>query len=105
MGHDIHAYRAEDKTTDPEEIAYLRRNIGDPYSNTIYQILNCEELNGGWSGVGEDRVFSRSELLNALGNLSAKTNGDPKYDPEERFIEDRLKACKACNGDIRILIR
>ena len=102
MSHDISAYPTEYETLNPEKIAHLRRSMRDPLNCTLYQVLGCEDLYGGWSGISEDRIFSRSELLNALGNLSAKTNDDPKYDPEKRFIEDCLKAC---NGDIRILFR
>ena len=98
MGHDIYAFRQNDgDSNEDKEIAYLRRNASDPMGNTLYRVLG-EALNGGWSGTGEDRKFSRSELQQALKILRIHGD-DPNFEPESTFLHDCLKAS---DGDVWI---
>lgn len=63
MGHDITAIKEKSR----EEIAYLRIGAFNyKTSNLVYSCLGVEELNGGWSGTGETKVFTPDELKKAL---------------------------------------
>ena len=83
MGHDISGF----KTNDTEnEIAYLRRGAFNELKSTIYNALDCHECNGGVSGNGSEREFSKDELIKAFDFLGV----DEDYEPERKFISDCL---------------
>jgi hypothetical protein len=63
MGHDIYAKIAEIKK---DEIAYLRKNTGDSDNGTIYKLLDCEDCNGGVSGNGRYKLFSKEQIKEAI---------------------------------------
>ena len=87
MGHDISGYRVED-TEQRHEIAYLRRSAFNPLNVTIYNALDCHEMNGGCSGIGCERKFTQEELLKALSRIP---DGD-EYEPERAFLRDCIAA-------------
>ena len=89
MGHDISGYRAED-TEQRHEIAYLRRSAFNPLNVTIYNALDCHEMNGGCSGIGWERKFTQEELLEALSRIPS----GGEYDPERTFLNDCASAGK-----------
>ncbi len=101
MSHEIHAYPAKDNDEFPTEIAYFKRTAFDSLNKTIYQLLNCEDLNGEWSGINKDRVFSRTSIMNALGQLSI-WNNDLKFYKEKIFLESCLEHS---DRDVRIWFR
>lgn len=101
MSHEIHAYSAKDNDEFPTEIAYFKRTAFDSLNKTIYQLLDCEDLYHNHSGINEDRVFSRKEIMNALGQLSS-WNNDLKFYKEKIFLESCLEHS---DGDVRILFR
>lgn len=84
MGHDILGYKTTDKES---EIAYLRRGAFNPLKNEIYKALECEDCNGGVSGIGIEKQFNKDELLKALEYIG--DNQD--LDLERCFLEDCLK--------------
>ena len=87
MGHDISGYRVED-TQHKNEIAYLRRSAFNPLNVTIYNALDCHEMNGGCSGIGCERKFTQAELMDALSRIP---DGD-EYEPERAFLNDCVNA-------------
>ena len=89
MGHDISGYRVED-TEHRDEIAYLRRSAFNPLKITIYNALDCHEMNGGCSGIGCERKFTQEELLKALSRIP---DGN-EYEPERVFLNDCVNAGK-----------
>ena len=89
MGHDISGYRVED-TEQRHEIAYLRRSAFNPLNVTIYNALDCHEMNGGCSGIGCERKFTQEELLEALSRIPS----GGEYDPERTFLSDCASAGK-----------
>ena len=90
MGHDISGYRVDD-TEQRDEIAYLRRSASNPLNITIYNALDCHEMNGWCSGIGEERKFTRPELAEALSRIP---DGD-EYEPERTFLRDCIAAGEA----------
>ena len=94
MGHDISGYRVED-TEQRDEIAYLRRSAGNPLNVTIYDALDCHEMNGGCSGIGYGRKFTQEELLKALSRIPS----GGEYEPERAFLRDCIAA-----GDAGVVI-
>jgi hypothetical protein len=85
MGHDISAY-ANYLTEEETEVAYLRKNMTNPFKNEIYKALDCEACNAGVSGNGSVRVFLKQDLLSALKYLG----DNPDLEPERKFIHDCL---------------
>ena len=83
MGHDISGYRVED-TEQKDEIAYLRRSASSPLKITIYNALDCHEMNGGCCGIGDVRKFTQAEIVDALSRVP---DGD-EYEPERTFLRD-----------------
>ena len=81
MGHDIKAYRFKD---DEDEVAYLRRSAFDDRNGQIYELLNCQDYNGGVSGNGSEREFTRDEIAAAI----VKAVTDEKYNRELDFLTD-----------------
>jgi len=62
----------------------------DPYSkqeNTIYEILNAQNHNGGCSGRGTTQYFNQDELMDALNKLPS---GD-EYETERNFLKECIK--------------
>ena len=94
MGHDISGYRVED-TEQKDEIAYLRRSASSPLKITIYNALDCHEMNGGCCGIGDVRKFTQAEIVDALSRVP---DGD-EYEPERTFLRD----CTA-SGDAGVVI-
>ena len=90
MGHDISGYRVED-TEQRDEIAYLRRSAFNPLNATIYDALDCHEMNGGCSGIGYGRKFTLPELADALSRIP---DGD-EYEPERAFLRDCIASGEA----------
>jgi hypothetical protein len=93
MGHDISGYLRAD-TGHSEEIAYLRRGAFNPLKGTIYEALQCEELNCGCSGCGNEQEFTQEQLTEAL----ARVPEGEDYEPEREF----LCKCLAVRGGVRI---
>ena len=90
MGHDISGYRVDD-TEQRDEIAYLRRSASNPLKITIYNALDCHEMNGGCSGIGCERKFTQEELLEALPRIPS----GGEYEPERAFLRDCIAAGEA----------
>ena len=90
MGHDISGYRVDD-TEQRDEIAYLRRSAFNPLKITIYNALDCHEMNGGCSGIGEVRKFAQTEIVDALSRIP---DGD-EYEPERTFLRDCIASGEA----------
>ena len=80
MGHDILGYKKG------EEIAYLRRGASNDLNGTIYNALNCNNYNNGFSGNGEKTEYSKEQLLNGLSWLGDKE----EFEPERLFLKDCL---------------
>jgi hypothetical protein len=105
MGHDIYGYRtktdldaSEDgENSDDHHIAYLRRGAFNPLKTEIYKALNCLEFNGGCSGNGDHKEFTKEQLLAALDYLGYDECLDTKdayfgdLHPEIEFVRDCLK--------------
>lgn len=83
MGHDISGFKTNETK---DEIAYLRRGAFHNLNGAIYNALGCRECNGGMSGNGKERLFSKEELIKALVFLGEKEY----YEPERKFITDCL---------------
>lgn len=94
MGHDISAYKVDDKEQE-NEIAYLRRNAFSPLNRAIYDLLNCQQNYCRFSGCGVSQVFSMNAITKALQDLPK----DEEYEPERTFLQDCIKKS---DGDVLI---
>lgn len=81
MGHDIFGHRNEN---DEQEIAYLRRGAFNQAAREIYRALDCTDLDGGCSGIGEGRHFTRDQLVAAVKSLPPSD----ELQPEVTFLWD-----------------
>lgn len=81
MGHDIYGYKPSDTK---KEVAYLRRGAFNPLKHTIYDALDCHECNGGVSGNGSEKEFTKDELIIALNKIDSSEN----FIPERSFLND-----------------
>lgn len=82
MGHDTLAYRTSNTK---DVVIQLRRSAFDNLNKTIYQVLGVQSFYGGVSGLGEEKVFNKKDILEALELL-----GDNEYFERERVF---LKGC------------
>lgn len=60
MGHDINVCKGD------VQIAYYRANAFNPDARRIYKVLNCENYDGGVSGLGGSEWFSKEQILDAF---------------------------------------
>lgn len=86
MGHDISGYLKADREH-KNEVAYLRRAAWDDLARTLYNALDCEELDCGCSGCGTERIFIRSELENALTRIPGGDDTEREREFLRRCIE------------------
>lgn len=94
MGHDISGYKilvAGEEATQPVEVAYIRFGAFNKYSYLIYEALDVMELNGGVSGVGDERQFTREQLETAKSKLNYMTGEDGLAKDAEAVHDDRAK--------------
>lgn len=92
MGHDIYAYKRPH-----DEVAYLRRSMGNPEARIIYRLLDAEQYDAGVSGDGSWATFYRDQLEQAASR--AELDGCPED------IRSFLKlALEADPGDDGIII-
>ena len=102
MGHDISAYLGPVDPADPlvelenaddlPETAYLRRSAFEPLRHTLYEVLDTEEYDGGVSGLGAGRWFSRDQFQAALVRLRQRLGEGWQVQPEIDFVQECLAA-------------
>ena len=78
MGHDIFAFKNQDKDG---VIAHYRASIWCETRHTLYDLLECQDLNCGVSGCGESREFPLEKV-----KAAAKKAAEMEYWRELEFL-------------------
>jgi hypothetical protein len=82
MGHDTYLCAVK-------EVAYMRKNAFNPQNGRIYEVLKCQQFNGGVSGRGHIHLLEKEDILEAL-----ELARELKYKEEEEFLMRAMGSMK-----------
>ncbi|MET3682554.1 hypothetical protein ABID56_000635 [Alkalibacillus flavidus] len=95
MGHDIYGVNQNH-----QQVAYARFHMFNDVAHNLYQLLDSEECDGGVSGIGVQKTFSKEQIKQALDQYSqhyghlSKQSLDMDYEQINQFLHDCLSSAE-----------
>ncbi|WP_411953560.1 hypothetical protein ACKXGF_09795 [Alkalibacillus sp. S2W] len=90
MGHDIYGVNQSQ-----QQIAYARFHMFNDSAHDLYQLLDAKECDGGVSGIGAKKTFSKQQIEQALSQLQKRLDrfNHQSIDLDDQQIKRFLTDC------------